>query len=287
MTNPIKPNVKNGGFSLEILPNPLQENWPFEISFCGWRTGIEDWHYERMNTVFWRLYWNSNQGPVIFLPGGHSLAMNEKYCYLIPPYFEFSTRQNSVFSQFYIHFNFSDSVKAVGDRVYSIPCDDSIRGYVQEFISGLSSDDNHLRCDIISHTLLGDVLLKMKDGPIIRKLPSNRQILRCVKYISEHLESNLDNNRLAIVAGMARNSFIRLFTETMEESPQVFVRRKRIERACQILNTSNLTIKEIANSLGFADKSHFSKVFKKLYRRTPKEYRDIHKRNYQENAFVE
>jgi AraC family transcriptional regulator len=52
-----------------------------------------------------------------------------------------------------------------------------------------------------------------------------------------------------------------------------FVRRRRVEFACHQLAASDATLAEIALSAGFADQSHFCRVFKRLTGVTPANYR--------------
>lgn len=253
----------------------LQQSTLFEIQRCTWEKNVV-WHeYHNLQQPFWRLYWNTSAGCVIMPHDGSKIEMQPGCFYLVPSYYPFSTCMISDFSQFYIHFNFTENINAVGDRIYVIPGDPFIRDYIDEYIASMDMNDNHMRCEIISYIILCHALLKCKNGPVIKKIPVNRHIFNCVKYIANHLESNLDNKRLAGIADMAINSFIRLFTEVMSESPQEYVRRKRIERACQLLSSSQLTIKEISNRLGFADQCHFSKVFKQLQYLPPSVFRKM------------
>ena len=52
-----------------------------------------------------------------------------------------------------------------------------------------------------------------------------------------------------------------------------YVKRKRINHAVFLLNTSNLQIQTIAQHCGIADVNYFTKMFKKIVGKTPKDYR--------------
>ncbi|MGN0165210.1 MAG: helix-turn-helix transcriptional regulator [Lachnospiraceae bacterium] len=52
-----------------------------------------------------------------------------------------------------------------------------------------------------------------------------------------------------------------------------YVNKKRIEHAIWLLNTTDLQIQEIAQHCGIPDVNYFTKTFKKLVGKTPKEYR--------------
>ena len=57
---------------------------------------------------------------------------------------------------------------------------------------------------------------------------------------------------------MATNSFIRLFQNEMHISPQTYVKRQKIDRACMLLLHTDMKIEDIAWSLDFANRYHFS-----------------------------
>ena len=52
-----------------------------------------------------------------------------------------------------------------------------------------------------------------------------------------------------------------------------YVNTLKVEKACELLVTTNLSIIDIAMSVGFDDQSYFTKLFKKDTSMTPKQYR--------------
>ena len=57
-----------------------------------------------------------------------------------------------------------------------------------------------------------------------------------------------------------------------------FVNELRVQFAVERLSEDRESLEEIANTAGFADQSHFSRVFKKLVGLTPGAYRSSHRR---------
>ena len=72
---------------------------------------------------------------------------------------------------------------------------------------------------------------------------------------------------------MSENNFIRVFKKEMGVSPQQYLQMRRIEWSRNLLINSSLSIAEIADSTGFADRYHFSKAFKQITRFSPAAYR--------------
>ena len=65
----------------------------------------------------------------------------------------------------------------------------------------------------------------------------------------------------------------RIFSHQVDKSPIKYINDIRFEQAKALLNTSNLTVGEIAMSIGFTDQFHFSKAFKNAVGLSPTEYR--------------
>jgi methylphosphotriester-DNA--protein-cysteine methyltransferase len=67
--------------------------------------------------------------------------------------------------------------------------------------------------------------------------------------------------------------FARLFRQATGETPHRFLLRLRIERAQELLATHVVSLTQIATDVGFADQSHFTRVFKQFVGVTPRAYR--------------
>lgn len=79
--------------------------------------------------------------------------------------------------------------------------------------------------------------------------------------------------QLARAAHVTPEHLCRLFRQSLDLCPVKCVRLARLERAATLLARSNLAIKEIAHSIGFASPYHFSRKFREVYGVAPREYR--------------
>ena len=86
-------------------------------------------------------------------------------------------------------------------------------------------------------------------------------------------------NRLAKANGMSHRQLNRRFKEATGLTPQQFMVRSRIEKACEMLRESDLPISDLAYDLGFCDQSAFTAQFRKRMTLTPKKYREQYGRN--------
>ena len=87
-------------------------------------------------------------------------------------------------------------------------------------------------------------------------------------------------NRLAQANGISHRQLNRRFKEATGLTPQQFMVRSRIEKACEILRESELPISDLAYDLGLCDQSAFTAQFRKRMTLTPKKYREQYGRGH-------
>jgi AraC-like DNA-binding protein len=92
---------------------------------------------------------------------------------------------------------------------------------------------------------------------------------RIDRDFAEHLEVAA----LAASAGYSREHFIRAFCAAYGETPGRYRTRRRVERACDLLRSANLTVTEICYLVGFTSVGTFSARFAELTGKSPTAYR--------------
>ncbi|TKA95993.1 GlxA family transcriptional regulator [Cereibacter changlensis] len=97
----------------------------------------------------------------------------------------------------------------------------------------------------------------------------NPGLILVAKLMSDHLEDTLSLDELASVVGRSRRHIERLFMTTLGVTPSAFYRGLRLDRARNLLGTTDMTLLEIATACGFSSVSHFSKSFKARYGTLP------------------
>ncbi|NDW11450.1 hybrid sensor histidine kinase/response regulator [Bacteroides sp. 214] len=113
--------------------------------------------------------------------------------------------------------------------------------------------------------------------PLTKTIPSNSQLFmaRLLKAIEKHIgNGNLKVEDLAQEIGMGRNLFFKKIKSLTGLSPVEFLRDIRLNRAAEIIKTTDLTISQVAYEVGFNDAHYFSKCFKMKFGVTPTEYRE-------------
>lgn len=97
---------------------------------------------------------------------------------------------------------------------------------------------------------------------------------RAVERIEREFASPLAVADLAKSAGLSPSRFTVLFTGWTGSSPYEYLRRFRIRQACRMLESPDLSVKQVAARTGFADAFHFSKAFHALIGVPPTRFRD-------------
>ncbi|HEY0685750.1 MAG TPA: AraC family transcriptional regulator [Steroidobacter sp.] len=92
-------------------------------------------------------------------------------------------------------------------------------------------------------------------------------------YIEANLEHRLDTDILARVACASRAHFCRCFKRTFGVTVHQYVVQRRIERAQQLMLTTQATLTEIAASCGMSDHSHLTRMFRRAVAESPSAWR--------------
>jgi AraC-like DNA-binding protein len=98
---------------------------------------------------------------------------------------------------------------------------------------------------------------------------------RVYDYCMVHIGDTVKVDDMARCAGYSRYHFTRLFKHYMGVSPQNFMRDIRIRVAVRLLQTEQLSVKEVATRCGFEDVSYFCKIFRKYQNVSPNEFRGM------------
>lgn len=94
--------------------------------------------------------------------------------------------------------------------------------------------------------------------------------------IALHIFSNLSVHELAKLCNMSLSSFKRAFRNLFNDSPNNYINTKKINKAKELLQVSELSISDIAYETGFNDPQYFTRLFKKRIGLSPSEFRLRH-----------
>ena len=103
---------------------------------------------------------------------------------------------------------------------------------------------------------------------------------KATSYILEHYtESTLSVQEISKQLDISEVHLRRIFKSAVNISPVKYINFLRLEKAKNMLLSSNLTVFEIADSVGFEDQFYFSRLFKKETGVSPVYYRRLYDKN--------
>ncbi len=105
------------------------------------------------------------------------------------------------------------------------------------------------------------------------------EIWKARKFIHEHSDDELSLTKVAKFSNISGNHLSEKFKEVTGINFVDYIARARTEKARELLENSNLRISEIAFAVGFQSLSQFNRVFKKLTRKSPTQFRAAHQRS--------
>lgn len=77
------------------------------------------------------------------------------------------------------------------------------------------------------------------------------------------------------IAHMSRSNLMRVFRKATGQPPIEYLVRLRIQRAMELLRSTNLSVTEIALEVGFNDSNYFTRCFRKATSQSPRQYRQV------------
>lgn len=101
----------------------------------------------------------------------------------------------------------------------------------------------------------------------------NHLVLAAKGFIEENVERSFRVGDLCAALGCSKSYLSRLFREQTASTPASYAVKCKIKRARQLIRDGNLNFSEISDRLAFDNPQYFSRVFKRITRMTPTEFK--------------
>ena len=121
-----------------------------------------------------------------------------------------------------------------------------------------------------------EFLINEKERLHLKKLSSgmkNERIISAISFINSNIGENLKAYDLAAHCGLSASRFVHLFKEETGAPVSVFLFRTKMEKAKELLSSTDLKASEIAFETGYLNQNYFASAFKRYTKITPTEYR--------------
>lgn len=106
---------------------------------------------------------------------------------------------------------------------------------------------------------------------------TEQRVAQSIEHVKNHLQRSLDVPMLAKLAGLSASHYSAVFKARTGYAPIDYLTRLRMHRACQLLDTTALSVKSVAAMVGYKDQLYFSRVFRTINEVSPSEYRHLRK----------
>ncbi len=121
--------------------------------------------------------------------------------------------------------------------------------------------------------IISTIAKSLECDEIAMPYTANRDIETVINYMYFNYNKPIELQKYADMCCLSRSRFVHLFKEYTGISPYRFQINIRIERAIDILSTTESTVKDCATTVGFEDYSYFCRIFKKITSKNPTEYK--------------
>lgn len=105
-------------------------------------------------------------------------------------------------------------------------------------------------------------------------------IQKCCDFIELNFDTKIKASDLAAFAGYSEYYLTRKFKEETGYFINDYIKAVKVERAKVLLSSSDHSVQEISNQLGFSNRSYFSQVFRELTGLTPVNFREQQRSNH-------
>jgi AraC-like DNA-binding protein len=254
----------------------------FIITDLGFYPPSSGHYVERQDDVpQWILIFvHSGKGQCSFQNKRHELSAGN--IALIAPYtaHTYAAHPHNPWSIFWFHFEGQGAHELLSwitpgheSHVLKANTPDTLRRHFNTIISTVERGYHEHTFLELSRSLI-NVLTSLHRNPAHgHRNPSYQRIESSMQTMQDELSDPRPLKDYADECHLSLSQYTHLFKSYTGISPMTYLTELRIQRACEYLDTTDLTIKQIASELGYNDPFYFSRLFKKSTGVSPKLYR--------------
>jgi AraC-like DNA-binding protein len=272
-----KKSVKKGARS---QVNPFTHFTARVLSVGSIQLDPHQWLIPKSNSLFWSVYIPDQQGLELG-SGKGSIKVPSGSIALVPPGASAARDNTAKMTATFLHFDIGgyagielsrqlNKIVVIPAKKFSAPV---------AAIKAAALAENQLALQLCSHELLSGVLAEcISDGNRNQLSQGDVRVIQpALCAIEERLNSMtyqpLKISEMAALCGLKPLIFSRVFFEITGKNPAWYAQARRIAVAVQQLLFSDKSIDDISDSLRFANRFYFSRVFKDEVGDTPAAYR--------------
>ncbi len=157
--------------------------------------------------------------------------------------------------------------------LHAVPYGDALRHQLGRINAAFGNTLEHAVQMTGELYLLLSILVSNATLAPAQKTTDIENVRRAADYISSRYSYAITVEDIAAYVGVSRSTLFRQFQKVENISPKEYLDRFRIQRAAALLESTDLTIDSVAQSVGYDNGLYFSKVFRKYLGEAPSSYR--------------
>lgn len=150
-------------------------------------------------------------------------------------------------------------------------------GYLRQMLD----NPNLLPCQVIglAYLFFGALIQSSRDGrkPVKNSI-QDFYIQSTVDFVENHYMEEISVEDMAANLNLNRTYFSKLFKKLTTKSPQDFLIQYRMNKACQLLRSTDFPISQVAQMVGYHNPFHFTRAFKSVFQIPPQQWRKSQKK---------
>ena len=241
---------------------PLEnDGLSFQMHECGTFVRKNDnWNFRQIVSPYWRLYCDDEPGCAVIFRG-QRVELGPTRAVIIPEHVTFDCANRKGIPHFWIHFSIDYALGSMADTPLILELDAPMQGVFSKLRHAMATP--FPRRGALMHLCAGALHLciaEISERVIPRFTAPKLRIV--LEFIDNSLATNISNEVLAAKSSLSPGAFLRWFRRETGMTPATYVTGRRVREACWRLAYTDATIDDIASAVGFADRHHFSRVFK-------------------------
>lgn len=261
-------NIKKSGYTQKIF-----EQYKTSITDSGFAIADSEWNSNFVCSPFSRLYYVSGGSAEIRIKD-RVVTLTPGKAYLIPLGTKYSCYCDSTMEHLYFHINIDapngyDLLRGAECVSCDIPIE-KIMYLKNLYFSRSFNDQMKLKYELY-HSI--QLLLAAQPSDTEFEFTLSPDIIKTIEYIRNNLSIQLTTADIADSLFLSKNTLAKQFRREVGLPIGKYIDKLIFFEAEKMLTKTNVSLKEISDSLGFCDQFYFSRRFQQLFEESPLAYR--------------
>ncbi|MDL2281895.1 AraC family transcriptional regulator [Parabacteroides sp. OttesenSCG-928-G06] len=230
------------------------------------------------------------EGTGWFTLNNHEYKVEPNQYFILPAgvNHSYGSSEDTPWTIYWIHFKGKLASYFAANKNYPIDIRPSIHSRISDRISlfeellrtlemGYSRENLQYACTVFHHYLGTLHNLQQYRNAVQKQEQQLDVVAATIHYMQENIEKKLSLEDIAIHAGYSSSHFSALFGKRTGYTPLAYFNQLKIQKACNLLDFTDMKINQICYKIGLDDTFYFSRLFTKVMGISPREYRKMKK----------